>query len=237
MNTRLVISDCEVNLLTECSYLKNRISISPAKSDCQGWLHWTAKVPKDEPTEESAGTDWHCLPWTQRRKLMTHVPKICNLIILRFKNKQLCFTTLPMSILLQFFSCVFGLCFCFQVKFILKQPHFGSKKKGRFSLAGWKDTAKVAETTARAGRALTWNGCDCWFSWSTRRRGPPLRGHSWRPLTQRTQPRLCVRSPGPQGAYTLGPRRGRQDGVNHLGGLTRKPKQWTHFSTTKSLEL
>ena len=57
------------------------------------------------------------------------------------------------------------LCLCFQAKFILKQPHFGSdKEKGRFSLAGWKDTGKVAETTANAGRALTGNGCDCWFS-------------------------------------------------------------------------
>lgn len=135
----------------------------------------------------------------------------------------LCFITLPMSILLQFLSCLwslqFGLCLCFQVKFIFKQPHFGSnKEKGRFSLAGWKDTGKVAETTAKPGRALTWNGCDYWFSRNTLCRGPPLRGDSWGSLTQRTQPRLCVKSPGPQGAYTLGPRCRRQDGVNYLRG-------------------
>lgn len=171
----------------------------------------------------------------------THVPKICNLIILRFK-KQLCFITLPMSILLQFFSCFwslqFGLCLCFQVKFILKQPHFGSnKEKGRFSLAGWKDTGKVAETTAKSGRALTWNGRNCWFSWNTLCRGPPLRGDSWGSLTQRTQPRLWVKSPGPQGAYTLGQDAGDKMVWITSGGLTRKSTQWTRFSTTKSLEL
>lgn len=60
-------------------------------------------------TQKKKGTGIHqqCLPQTWRRKLTTHVPKICHLIILRFKNKQLCLIIPPISILLFFFFCFY----------------------------------------------------------------------------------------------------------------------------------
>ena len=153
-----------------------------------------------------------------------------------------CFLTLPVSILLQFFPCLWSLQLIFA--FVSKRNLFWNspilaqiRRRGDFLwLAGktwgrWQrqllmQAGHWPETGVTAGSHRTHHA-----------EAHPLRGDSWGSLTQRTQPRLWVKSPGPQGTYTLGPRCGRQDGVNYLGGLTRQSTQWTRFSTTKSLEL
>lgn len=127
------------------------------------------------------------------------------------------------SILLQFFPCLWSLqlVFAFVSKWnlfwnspILAQIRrrgdflwLAGKTRGRWQRQLLMQAGHWPETGVTAGSHGTHHA-----------EAYPLRGDSWGSLTQRTQPRPCVKSPGPQGTYTLGPRCRRQDGVNYLRG-------------------
>lgn len=55
MNMCVVSSVCEVNLLTECNYLKKRICVLTCQTELSRRAILCVKVSKAEPTEKSAG--------------------------------------------------------------------------------------------------------------------------------------------------------------------------------------
>lgn len=115
-----------------------------------------------------------------------------------------CFVTLPCLSCCNFFPCLWSLqlVFAFVSKWNLfwNSPILAQiRRRGDF--LGWLERHGEGgrDTTANAGRALTGNGCDCWFSWNTPCRGLPPQGRQLRVFsTKNAAQAVCqvTRTPG-----------------------------------------
>lgn len=230
----MLSSLCEVNLLTEDNYLKNRICILNAKSDWLRWLHCTAKFPRLSQQKGGLGSVSNVCH-RYGRGALRRMPKIWDLIILRINNKQ---TNNSVSQSHPFLSCCI-FCFCIWLLLLfLGEIYF--------------EISPILAQIRRSGDFL-WQAGEAWWGWQGQllKQGTDLErkwlvalkehlgklspkgGDSWSPAeglyTKKTAHlRLCVKSPGPKGAYIPTQDMGCEVVWTISGGLTSKSKQqWT----------
>lgn len=158
----MVSSACEVHLLTECNYAEKRTDISHAKSDKDDYTVLLLRFLRLSQQKRILGSISNVPQW-RRREAVTSMPKFCDLIILRSKNKQptllqnlISFTLLRFLLVYLFFP------FVSMWDLFWKQYYLGSNKKGRFLwLAGEAWWGWQAQSWSRArwpGKGITSGG-------------------------------------------------------------------------------